>query len=539
MDCEVLIVGGGPVGLVLGMELARRGVGAVICDMRRRGENETVRCNHVSARSMETFRMLGFADRVRAAGLAPGHPHDVAFRTSFTGREFARIPIPGREGRAAGEAGVDSWWPTPEPPHRINQLYLEPVMLEAAHATPGLTIMHRAKVESFTQDASGVSAVVRDLDGGGERRLRAAFLAGCDGGRSSVRRAIGARLNGDAVIQRVQSSFIRAPGLMARLAARPAWATICFNPRRNGTVYAIDGRELFLVHNYLEPAEPDFESVDRDWAIRMILGVGEDFAWEMIHKEDWFGRRLVADKLREGRVFLAGDAAHIWVPYAGYGMNAGIADAVDLAWLLAARLQGWGGPGMLDAYQAERLPITEQVSRFAMAHAEKMIRNRGAVPAAIEDDGPEGGAARAAFGRINVEVNLQQYACAGLNFGYYYENSPIIAHDGTPPPYTMGDFTPSTVPGARMPHRWLPDGRSLWDALGTGYTLLRVGDAPDAGALVAEARRRGIPLEAVDLPADPDLPEPLLILRPDTHIAWRGTTAPADPAALWDRLTGH
>lgn len=484
MNTDVLIVGGGPVGLVLGMELARRGVTATVCDLRRRGENATVRCNHVSARSMETFRMLGFADRVRAAGLVAGHAHDAAFRTTFTGREFARIPIPGREGRASGAPGVDTWWPTPEPPHRINQLWLEPVMQEAADAAPGLTVLYRTSVDSFEQDADGVTATLRDRDSGEVRTVRAAFLAGCDGGRSSTRRAIGAMLQGDAVIQRVQSSVIRAPGLLDRIGAEPAWVTICFNPRRNGAIYAIDGRELFVVHNDLTPAEEDFDSVDRDWAIRTILGVDEGFRWELIHKEDWFGRRLVADRLRSGRVFLAGDAAHIWVPYAGYGTNAGIADAVDLAWLLAANLQGWGGPGMLDACEAERLPITEQVSRFAMAHAEKMIRNRGAVPAAIEDDGPEGDAARAAFGKVNCDVNLQQYACGGLNFGSYYEGSPIIPHDGVPPGYSMADFTPSTVPGARMPHRWLADGRSLWDALGPGHTLVRVGEAPaDPGAL--------------------------------------------------------
>src|SRR5262249_55922464 len=149
----------------------------------------------------------------------------------------------------------------------------------------------------------------------------------------------------------------------------PAWATFSLNPHRSGNVYAIDGRENWLIHNYLKPDEEDFDAVDRDWAIRTILGVDKTFAYEVISKEDWIGRRLVADKFRDRRVFICGDAAHLWVPMAGYGMNAGIADAANLAWLLAAHLKGWAPVDILDAHEQERLPITEQVSHFAMNHA--------------------------------------------------------------------------------------------------------------------------------------------------------------------------
>ena len=220
-------------------------------------------------------------------------------------------------------------------------------------------------------------------------------MVGCEGGRSPTRKAIGATLVGDAVVQRVQSTYIRAPGLLAAMQARRAWAMFSLNPRRSGNVYAIDGRETWLVHNYLKDDEPDFTSVDRDWSLRTILGVGPDFEYEIISKEDWFGRRLVADRLRSGRVFICGDAAHLWVPYAGYGMNAGIADAANLSWLLAAHLKGWAPEAILNAHEAERLPITEQVSHFAMDHAHKMARQRMAVPANIEEPGPEGDRARA------------------------------------------------------------------------------------------------------------------------------------------------
>ena len=191
----------------------------------------------------------------------------------------------------------------------------------------------------------------------------------------------------------------------------------------------------------------------------------------------------------------------LWVPYAGYGMNAGIADAADLAWLLAGHLAGWAPPGILDAYERERRPITDQVSRFAMDHAERMIRSRGGVPAHIEADGPAGDAAWASFGRSMVELNVAQYCCAGLNFGYYYDDSPIIAYDGeTHPPYTMSDFTPSTVPGCRLPHIWLANGSSLYDALGADYTAAQAGrSAVDTAGLEHAARQRRLPLTVLDL----------------------------------------
>jgi hypothetical protein len=321
--------------------------------------------------------------------------------------------------------------------------------------------------------------------------------------------------------------------------APPAWGTVALNPRRSGTVYAIDGVETWLVHNYLREGEEDFDAVDRDWAIRAILGVGEDFAYAVISKEDWIGRRLVADRFREGRVFLCGDAAHIWVPYAGYGMNAGIADAANLAWLMAAHLAGWAPAAILDAHERERLPITEQVSRFAMDHAHSMIRRRRAIPEAIEDAGPDGDALRAEIGREMYDLNVQQYCCAGLNFGYFYDRSPLIAYDGeAAPAYSMGTFTPSTVPGCRTPHVWLADGRSLYDAMGADFALVCSGGRDGSEPLAALAAKRGIPLKIVD-EAGIAYDRRFVLSRPDQHVAWRGDGPPEDPASLLDRITGR
>jgi 2-polyprenyl-6-methoxyphenol hydroxylase-like FAD-dependent oxidoreductase len=542
IEATVLIIGAGPVGLSLALDLASRGVDVVVAEIRRHGEPPSVKCNHVSARSMEIFRRLGIAAAVRNAGLPEDHPHDVSYRTTTTGLEMTRIPIPARGERFTAKGGPDTWWPTPEPPHRINQIYLEPILFEHAARNARIRILNRTQATDLMQQRNGVVTSLVDLESGNRYSIRSRYMIGCDGGRSMVRKAIGARFVGDAVVQRVQSTYIRAPGLVSLMKARPAWGMFSLNPRRSGNVYAIDGKQNWLIHNYLRDEEPDFDSVDRDWAIRMILGVGPDFEYEVLSKEDWYGRRLVADKFRDRRVFICGDAAHLWVPYAGYGMNAGIADAANLAWILAAHLQGWAPESILEAHEAERLPITEQVSHFAMNHAHKMARQRGSVPDDIEDCGPEGERNRAELGKRAYELNVQQYCCGGLNFGYFYDKSPIIVYDGQKQPgYSMYDFEPSTVPGCRTPHFWLEDGRSLYDAMGEGYTLLRLDPCADASVLVAAARAKGVPFSVLDVSpgeAGPVYQEKFVLSRPDQHVAWRGNKIPTAADELVDTIRG-
>jgi len=539
---SVLIVGAGPVGLTLALDLAWRGVDVTVIEQRREGEPPEPRCNHVAARSMEIFRRLGVAAKLRNAGLPEDYPHAVAYRTAFTGCEFGRIHIPCRRDRFTDRTGADSNWPTPEPPHRINQLMLEPILFDHVAATPAVRIINRVALESFGQDEDHVTAVVRDLDGGEVRRHSTRYLVGCDGSRSTVRRQLGVKLEGDDTFLRVQATYLRAPQLIAMQRHERAWMTHSVNPMLNGNVIAIDGRERWMIFNYLRRDQTDFDAVDRDGTIRAILGVGPDFSYEIISKQDWIGRRLIAERFRDRRVFLAGDAAHIWAPYGGYGMNAGIADATNLSWLLAAHLNGWAPAAILDAYEAERLPITEQVSHFAMSQAEQDAQRRSAVPSAIGDEGPEGDRVRAEAGRIACEMNAGVYAAAGLNFGYFYDNSPLIAYDsGIHPSYTMGSFTSSSVPGCRVPHLWLDDGRSLYDAFGPEYSLLRFDPSTVVTPLAAAARQRGLPLTVLDVASKEAAAlysTKLVLARPDKHVAWRGDKLPADSLKLIDQIRG-
>jgi len=542
IETGVLIVGAGPVGLTLAMDLAWRGIDVTVAELRRAGEPPSIKCNLISARSMEIFRRLGVAKKLREVGLPADYPNDVVSCTTMTGIELSRVTIPSRAERYISAEGLDTQWPTPEPPHRVNQTYFEPVLFAHAASQSRIRILNRTAVETFTQDERGVTAVACDLDSGDRLLITCTYLVGCDGGKSTIRKAIGARLSGAPEFQRVQSTCIRAPRLLNLLPGKHAWAYRSLNPRRCGNTMSIDGRETWIIHNALYRGEREFDSIDRDWAIRAILGVGPDFRYEAISKEDWIGRRLVADRFCDRRVFICGDAAHLWTPQAGYGMNAGIADAANLSWMVAATLNGWAPPAILDAYAAERQPITEQLSRFAMDMALKIMKQRREIPAEVEWPGPAGEATRERIGKEAYDLDVRQQCCGGLNFGYFYERSPIIAYDGEPQPaYTMGDFTSSTVPGCRAPHLWLCGHRSLYDALGPDYTLIRLDPTVNVSGVVEAAAQRGVPLAVLDV----DAPEAralyarnLVLVRPDQHVAWRGDVEPAAPLDLIDLVRG-
>jgi len=474
---------------------------------------------------------------VRGAGLPDNYPTDVIYTTSIAGPEITRIPLPSRNERHLG-GHIDSDWLTPEPMVRVSQIYLEPILFERMASLPNVTIRNGVAVERFEQTDAGV--VTSCSDG---TTVASRYLVGCDGGRSTIRKAMGVRLTGDDEIGRTRSTLVRCPRIRSLFGdRRPAWMSWIVNDRVRGTVVAIDGHELWLLHRALPPGAADFAALDFDQSIRDLLGVN-DITWDVVNHEDWIGRRLVAERFRDRNVFIAGDAAHLWVPFAGYGMNAGIADAVHLAWLLAAVLRGWASESILDAYQAERHPITEQVSRFAIA---KVMENAaalggGAVPPALADLGEEGAALRSMLGPVLYEINAPQFAPVGLNFGYFYGHSPIIAYDDeSPPSYTMGTITHSTAPGCRMPH-FTVGGRPILDLLGPDYTLLRFAPDADVTALVVAAEAARLPLRILDVarPAVPDVfTRDLLLVRFDQHVAWRGDVVPDDVSALIRRLRG-
>jgi 2-polyprenyl-6-methoxyphenol hydroxylase-like FAD-dependent oxidoreductase len=539
VETEVCIAGAGPVGLTLAMELASRGIAVTVMEQRTEQEISSPKSNHVSARSMEIYRRLGVADKIRAQGLPDDYPNDGVYATRWTGFELTRFRMPCRRDRFNDAGYDDGNLPSAERAARVSQMYLAPILLEQVQSYSNVRILNGVKFESLEQHASGVTvqAVSRTDE---HLTIHCKYLIGADGARSDVRHALGIKLLGEDNLVRARSRLFRSAGLLEKCGYPPAWMNWFFVDGKWSSMMAIDGRELWLMHNFVPP-NVALEDFDIDAGMREALGIGGDFAYETIRDEDWVGRRLVAERLRAGRCFIAGDAAHLWVPYGGYGMNAGIADSANLAWMLDAVLKGWAPEELLDAHEAERKPVTEQVSRFAANFVEVLKESETAV---LEEESPEGANVRSAFGERLYAANIQSMVPTGLNFGYAYDQSPIIAHDGaTPPPFTMGTYTPSTIPGCRLPHFWLADGRSLYDALGAGYTLLRFDSKTPAEPLLEAARRRGVPLTMLDVQPgrefDKDVYARALVLaRPDQHIAWRGDALPADCASLVELIRG-
>jgi 2-polyprenyl-6-methoxyphenol hydroxylase-like FAD-dependent oxidoreductase len=539
-EIPVIIAGGGPVGLTLAMDLGWRGVPCLLFEERVSAEPPNPKCNTTNARSMEHFRRLGCADRLRAAGLPANHPTHVVYVTRVNGYLLGRLNLPPSSMRRQDAGALDEGWPTPEPQHRISQIFVEPILYDHARTFPGTEIRRGWRVENFTQSDQGVSVEAVEIATGRRETHRARYLVGCDGGRSTIRRQLGIQLNGVDVIGRNVSVYFRSPKLIEHDRNGPAWMYWIINEDQFGTLVALDGKELWLLHLTVPPGK-DFDDVDLRVAIPAALGT--EVPIEILGIERWTSRRLVADRYRDGNVFLAGDAAHIWIPLGGFGMNAGIGDATHLAWLLSAEYRGWAGPRLLDAYEAERRPVGDLVSGAAV----QIMKNRGPamqVREGLEDDTGTGAAMRRAMGERIVAADASQFNSVGVQLGYYYDNSPINANDGTPPPaFSLDKYVPTTRPGSRAPHSWLRDGTSLYDALGPDFTLLRLGNASgDVRPLENAARIRNVPLKVLAIPQREVLAIyenfPFVLIRPDQHIAWRGSELPDDPVALLDRVRG-
>ena len=531
-QCSVLIAGGGPCGLMLANELGRRGVTAILIDQKPTTAFNP-QANATQARTMEHFRRLGFANEVRTLGLPPDFPTDIAYFTRYARHELARFKLPSAREATDRIKQLSGSWSAAELPHRVSQKFVEEVLRRHAEALPGIEVHYGWRLVRFVETEQGIEAEIERVEDGATQRVRSSFLVGADGPRSTVRQALGFGYGGeDGAVRdffggRMFAIYLRAPDFYRTVPHPPAWMNVTFNRERRAFMAAVDGKGEFAFHTQLRSHEVESEITPQRALAMFQEAVGAPLDAEILSHGTWIaGYALVAERFQQGRVFIAGDAAHLFTPAGGLGYNTAIEDAVNLGWKLAAAVRGTAGPGLLASYEAERQPNARRNTGYARQFADSL--GLFLPVAEIEDDTPQGAKARQAAGEYLGAHGRAEFDIPGITFGARYYDSPVIRADGTPPPPDGANlYTPSACPGGRAPHLWLSADRSLYDTFGFEWTLLRLSPAADGGRIAAAAAHAGLDLKTVDLVSDDArtlYQADLALIRPDQIVAWRGNS---------------
>ncbi|MGF4041876.1 FAD-dependent monooxygenase [Paenarthrobacter nitroguajacolicus] len=532
----VLISGGGPSGLFLALDLAHRGIRSLVIEPRLSIDRDRPRAKTTNARTMTHLRRLGLADTLRhAAPLPVGYAQDVIFCSSLTGREIRRFPN-------AFQLENGRYGPQPECGQQVPQPVLETVLRQAVAGSPYATLVTGLRVEDFTARAGGGQTVTVTDGTGSSRTIACSFLAGADGGSSTVRRGLGIRFEGGSAALSNISILFRSSDLAETISLDPAVQYWVLGPGTAGMVGRMNLDQTWWA--IIQGVDATAEGIDLDPATMVRSLVGADVEVDVIATDPWTARMLLAPSYGSDGVFLVGDAAHQNPPWGGHGFNTCIGDAANLAWKIAAALDGWAGPNLLASYALERRPIAQRTINDAAANG-KALAYHFADPA-LEREGDDGVAARA---RAHAALGVKQseFDSLGLVLGYNYAASPLVAPDGSPVPVEDPiRYVPTATPGALLPHTWLPDSTSLYDHLGTGFTLLVDVQSLTGGdvdgtyvPVLLAAAELGVPVTTMAVGPDSrgtrmsDLwAADAVLVRPDQHVAWRGSTAASAAHAL-------
>lgn len=525
----------------MAIDLAWRGIKCMLVEQTD-GSINTPKLGAVGIRTMELCRRWGIADKIRATPYQRDWGLDMVFVTTIAGHLLARIPYPSLNNDPIPEQSPEKKW-------RCPQLWFDPALAECARAYPTVQLLHRTRLDSFDDQGNQVVARLTNLDTLNTQTITADFMIGCDGGGSSVRKALKIQMHGKRALDYSVAIFFRSSSL-ARDHDKGNAERYYFVGRNGwwGNISAMDGRELWRLT--VPSSEAGVEQVVRDadnW-VRQALGT-DDIPFEVISALPWRRSQLTAESYGCGRVFIAGDSAHTMSPTGGLGMNTGMGDVDNLGWKLQAFLEGWGGQALLDSYTTERKPIGE---RNAGASAGNYFAIKSVMDcSAVLDDTAQGESARHTIGRDITNAMRTEWEQLGVHLGYRYEGSPVVVPDGTAEPENTSRFyTQTSRPGHRAPHVWLEGGAkggtshgvSTIDLFGHGFVLLRVGsETPDVCAFIKAAAQRHMPLKVIQLGASDVVAayeRKLVLVRPDGHVAWRGDAIPDDVGYVLDTVRG-
>jgi 2-polyprenyl-6-methoxyphenol hydroxylase-like FAD-dependent oxidoreductase len=546
MNVDVAIAGGGPFGLMLAIELGRRNVSVVLFDAKS-STAFNPQANATQARTMEYFRRLGFADEIRALGLPEDYPTDIAYFTRYAEYELGRFRLPASRDAKAMVSSNEGSWSASEAPHRVSQKFVEPVLRRHAEATPRVSVRFSWELTGYEAEKDQVNCHFATTDGRETQTISAQYLVGADGARSLVRRILGVSYMGEHGQQRdffggrMYAVYLRCPHFYEATKQEPAWMNWTFNQERRAFMAAVDGRGEFAFHTQLRDGESEEEMTDQDARALFQQACGAEIECEILGHMGWTaGHALVADRFGSGRVWIGGDAAHLFTPAGGLGYNTAVEDAVNLGWKLAAILKGQAGTTLLHSYEFERKRSAVRNTGYARTFADS-IGNY--IPqAGLADASAEGAALRDTAGQYLEEHARREFNIPGVTFGTRYDGSPVLPTCDEPVPEDRANlYVPSGLPGGRAPHWWFRDQTSLFDRFGFNWTLVRFSsDAPSGDALIKTATLRGLDLKSIHID-EPRLEEmygaPLVLIRPDQIIGWRGHRT-TNPDAIWNLLLG-
>jgi len=514
---HVLVVGAGPVGLALAMELGLRGIDTIVIE-KQVSRSMQPRAKTLNVRSLEHFRRWGIADEVRAASPLPETlKTDIVFITSVYGTHVTTI----ENAFFGGDEGDQRF---SEPGEWIPQYVVEGVLREKIAALPSVRLIEGTEIVGLLDDGERVevSAVASD---GSERVFVADYVVGADGARSKVRELIGVTMHGQHAYAANYNLVLRIPGLRLDPPTHEGIMYWTLNPDGPSVTGPMD-KDIWYMVTQLPPGKT---SLSADEVRKVVLcAIGRELDFEILTEDPWFAHQLIATRYSKGRTFLAGDACHLHPPAGGFGMNMGIADGIDLGWKLAARLQGWGGEGLPESYEAERRPVHEWTVREAVENYSTMSNQL--LRPGLDEAGPAGDAFRQSVARDIIATKTKEFRTLGIVLGYNYSASPIVVGGDTMPVLPeVESYTPDPRPGCLAPHIWLDRGKSLYDLFGQDFTLLIPGNQ-DAGAdlLRDAALELTIPLTIVEIQdarVEALYGAGLALIRPDQHIAWRGTVS--------------